>query len=65
MKAIACEFPIQTRLLRHLEAITCWDAYTLDLVEFDQTIEQVYLGIFGHMPAGLCQTNVAHRGHGW
>ena len=25
MKAIACEFPIQTRLLRHLEAITCWD----------------------------------------
>ena len=51
MKAIACEFPIQTRLPSHLEPITFWDAYTLDLVESNQTMEQVYLGIFGHVPA--------------
>ena len=51
MKAIACEFPIQTRLPSHLEPITFWDAYTVGLVEPGLTMEQVYLGIFGHPPA--------------
>ena len=51
MKAIACEFPIQTRLPSHLEPITFWDAYTVDLAIPDQPMEQVYLGIFGHHPA--------------
>lgn len=51
MKAIACDFPTQTRLPSHLDPVTFWDAYTVALVEPDQTMEQVYLGIFGHPPA--------------
>ncbi|WP_425996005.1 DUF2867 domain-containing protein [Caulobacter sp. DWR1-3-2b1] len=51
MKAITCGFPIHTRLPSYLEPVTFWDAYTVDLVRPDQTMEQVYLGIFGYLPA--------------
>ena len=51
MKAMPCGFPIHTRLPGYLEPITFWDAYTVDLLGSDQTMEQVYLGIFGYLPA--------------